>query len=315
MKIFSANRKKLEPSRRFGGREFQGKVKAAQNYKRVFSGQQLSLMDKFWNLIGLRSKFWRWLGLVVVLVLFYFFVMSSQLALADIHVSGNTQVSTQQIQDVINQYSNSRVMLIKRGNFFLMTRGKMNQMLTDKIPNIKEISEFHKIWSNKLEITVKERTPGFAILSNSRYFLVDDEGVVVKSLDNPGDLLVVQDSVVEDFATGETLNNSKMAPFIISMSRSWPSKFSTNISMVKFPGRGSNEVEFTSSEGWRVFFDINRSASAELTNLTVIINKSVPANDRARLAYIDLRLSTRAYFCFKNSACVQQPQEDIPNAQ
>jgi hypothetical protein len=153
--------------------------------------------------------------------------------------------------------------------------------------------------------------------SLDQYYLIDDEGIVVKTTADSQNLLVVEDTVEESFATGEALPNPKLAPFIISTNQSWSGKLTSSITGVKFPGKASNEVHFTSSEGWIVFFDINRSAISQLTSLALILNREIPAQNRTRLAYIDLRLSQRAYYCYNESACVEQPidQENPENAQ
>src|SRR3989338_1218924 len=99
MKIFSSHRRKLEPRRRFGGREFKHKIKVAQNYKRVFStgGLPESL------------KKWRNFGIAVFVIIFYYLVISSYFVISDIKVSGNQDVSTQQIHDAIAQAGRSRI--------------------------------------------------------------------------------------------------------------------------------------------------------------------------------------------------------------
>lgn len=300
MKIFSSHRRKLEPSRRFGGRVFQNKIKAAANYKRGFSMPRLSFS---W-------KFWRWIGYLTAAFFIYFFILSSHLVIADVSVSGNSQVTTQQIQDTISEYANSRVIFIKKGNFIFMTQGRVNSLLKAKLPMIKDVSEYHRIWPNKISLTVTERSPGFVIKSNNKYFLVDDEGTVIKSLDNPDKYLVAEDSVVEDFGTGESLPNAKLASFIISMSKTWPTKLNTSVSLVKFAGKAADSVQFVSAEGWSVLFDINRPAAAELTDLVVILNKQIQAKGRTNLAYIDLRIDKWAYYCYNNSPCSQQALPD-----
>lgn len=297
MKIFSSHRRKLEPKRRFGSREFKNKVKSAANYKRVFSG----------GLSG-TLKFWKYFGIAVALVIFYYLAISSRFVIADITVSGNHDVSTQEIEDAIASAGRARIFLIKKNNFFIMTQGSANNILTHALPNIKEITNYKRIWPNKVQITVKERTPGFVIVSNAKNFLIDDEGTVVSPIDDPRNLLIVQDQLVEDFASGELLPNTKLAPFVIAMARQWPSKVSSPVSLVKFPGKASNDVQFDTSEGWSVLFSTDRSVAAQLNDLAVILNKEIAAKDRARLAYIDLRLTKWAYYCFKATPCQQQAQ-------
>ena len=311
MKIFSKHRRKLEPQRRFGTRDFQSKVQKAQNYKRVFRAPASGWLEKFWRRIGLGSKWWRRLGLLAVAVILYFLIISPEFVITEYQISGNSQVSTQSILDVLRHAGESRWFLIKEADYFLMTRGRVNALLTSQLPTIKEITNYRRIWPRGAAITVKERTPGFVIKSSDKYFLIDEDGVVVKHLDAPGDLIVAEDSVVEDFGTGETLPNHKMAPFIVSMVRAWPGKISVGLSGVVFPGKSADVIQFNSAEGWSVSFDLDRPVNSQLANLNLLLTKQIPAGERPNLAYIDLRSSKWAYYCFKGAACQQQPaQED-----
>ncbi len=298
MRIFSSHRKKLEPRRRFGGREFKTKIKLAQSYKRVFNV----------GFLGLAAKFWRSVAIVLFLILFYFLCISSRFVVTEVSVSGNIQVSTQQIQDTIASAGNARLFLIKKNNFFLMSQGRANRILTEALPTIKEISSYQRIWPNQVKFVVKERVPGFVIQSSNQYFLVDEDGVVVSQVTDAKNMLLVVDQLAEDFALGETLPNAKLAGFVVSLNRQWPGKISTPIVSVKFPGKGSSEVQFVSAEGWSVLFDTSRSVVTQLNSLAVLLNKQIPAKDRPRLAYIDLRLSKWAYYCFQASPCSQQAQ-------
>lgn len=287
----------MEAKRRFGGREFQSRVKNAGNYKRLLAPA-----------FNFSSRFWKRVGLGAFLVLFYYFVVSSYFVVSHIEVSGNNKISSDSIAGAIRAGTDSRVFLVKRSNFFLMTEGRVNKVLTDAIPNIKMITKYDRTWPNKISLEVKEREPGFVILSEGNYFLVDEDGTIVGQVDAPGDLLVAEDQVSENFARGEVLQNPKLAAFIVSMSRQWGSKINTNVTGVKFAGKSSNDVQFSTGEGWSVMFDSNRSASVQLTNLAVLLSTQIGGN-RPRLAYIDLRLS-KAYYCFKLSPCeATAPQE------
>lgn len=306
MRIFSSHRKKLEPRRRFGTRNFRNKIKLAANYKRAFNVSPTFF--KSW-------KFWKFFSSAIIVVLFYFLVISSSLLITNISVEGNLTVPTQTIVDAVNQTGSNRLFLIKKNNYFLMTQGRVNAMATRAIPEIKYITS-RRIWPNRIELAIHERTLGFVIQSANQYFLVDDEGTIVKQIDPlalPKNLLVAQDQLTETFASGESLN-AKLAPFVLSIAKLWPTKITTPITLVKFPGKASAEAEFVSGDGWSVFFDTSRPATIQLANLSAILNKVVSAKDRGKLAYIDLRLTTWAYYCFRATPCSQTPQQEMAGA-
>ena len=213
----------------------------------------------------------------------------------------NRSISPESIQNALTQAGRGRFFLLRKDNYFLMTEGRVNAALALAIPEIKYV-ETKRNWPRGITVKVTERNPGFVILSAGNYFLVDDEGTVVKQVASPENFLVAEDQLLENFAQGETLN-TKLAPFITSMARLWPAKVNTAITRAKFPGKGGSDVEFVTASGWSALFSVDRPASQQLGNLVLLLNRQIPARDQDRLAYIDLRLNKWAYYCFKASPC------------
>lgn len=298
MQVFSPHRKKLEPYRRFGTRAFQNKIREAANYKRALNIK----LDKFQFNFGL----WKYLFGLVILVFVYYLFFSPRFTVRTVEVSGNSQVAAQDISDALTS---------RHPRFFFLSGGRADRILTAAIPTIKRISSYRRIWPDKVRITVEERIPGFVIESNNQKFLIDDEGTVVSQVSDTKNFLIVHDQLTENFATGELLPNAKMAAFVVSMQKQWPSKISAPLASVKFPGKASTDAEFVTQAGWSALFDTSRSVVVELEDLDVLLRKQI--KDPAKLAYIDLRLSDWAYYCYKQTACSQvaQPQQKGTNGQ
>lgn len=305
MKIFSSHRRKLEPRRRFGGREFRSKVKSAANYKRTFNPIRSGFTAAEFLKVGGKTKY---LSFLFFAVLAYYLIISPRFLVSEINVSGNKDVSAQRITDAVSSGGKSRWFLIKKNNLVLLTQGRLNRLITQAIPTIKEVANVKRDWPNKISFEVVERNPGFVLESNNQYFLVDDEGTVISQVADPKGFLLVHDQITEDFALGEVMPNQKLATFVVSMSRQWNSKINVGITSVKFPGKSSSEVAFETTQGWSALFDTQRSVTSELEDLAVLLAKQVTAKDQPKLAYIDLRLDNRAYICFKQSVCTEQPQ-------
>src|SRR3989344_4926493 len=192
MNIVSPYRRKLEPKRRFGGQQFQNRVKNAGSYKRLLNpGFRFS------------TKFWKRFSIAVAGVIFYYMVVSSYFIVTNIEISGNTKVPTDAVVSAIRTGTDSRVFLVKRSHFFLMSEGRVNSALTAAIPNIKAIINFNRSWPNKISLKVQEREPGFVIRSEGNYFLVDEDGTIVGQVDGPEGLLVAEDQIAENFARGD----------------------------------------------------------------------------------------------------------------
>jgi hypothetical protein len=76
MKIFSPHRRKMEAKRRYGGKEFQNKVKKAQSYKRIFDPNGRGFMSGLFRALGLESILIRIVLIAVLLVAGYFLFIS-----------------------------------------------------------------------------------------------------------------------------------------------------------------------------------------------------------------------------------------------
>ena len=310
MKIFSTHRRKLEPHRRFGSREFQNKIKQAQNYKRTMYPTTRRFFGSGILTLGISSVGIRLLVYAAAALVIYFMAISQYFLVTDIAVAGNSQVSTDQIREAIKNSTISRTFLIPKNHFLLLTKDRAARIITSQLPMVKEISKYDRKFPNRIELEVNERHQGFALIAKESVFVVDDEGAVLRQEASPGKLFVVTNQADEEVKPGAIMP-AKLTAFILSMHKAWPSKMSVGLTGAKFPGLASADAIFTTSEGWSAFFDINRPVQAQLNALTLLLAKQVPAKDRSRLAYIDLRIQRVAYICYKGTPCFEKPQEEV----
>jgi len=83
----------------------------------------------------------------------------------------------------------------------------------------------------------------------------------------------------------------------------WQASTRTEIVELKIPGRASSDVFVVSDQGWSVYFDLESPASRQILSLKLILDKEILPDRLPELAYVDLRLPTTAYYCFKNEPC------------
>lgn len=308
MKIFSPHRRKTDAKRRFGGKEFQNKIKKAQSYKRVFGPRTGSGLGGFFRAIGLGTWWAKLLALTVICVPAYFLFISDYFVVTEISAVGGNQVSGEQIQDIFEERQDSRNFLIPKNHSIFLTGSGVEKLITQEFPLIKEVGEFNYYWPNKIELVVNERQPGFAFNISGQNYLVDDQGVVVKPIEDLQGLVQVVNQTDESVELGEHLTNTKLVGFILSTIRHWPEKINSHIKEARVPGKAAGQIQFVSQEGWGVFFDINHPVESQLSNLALILSRQIPAKDRLNLAYIDLRFDKWAYYCYKDQPCQSQPR-------
>jgi cell division septal protein FtsQ len=308
MKIFSPHRRKMEASRRFGSREFQNKVKQAQGYKRIFDTRNRGALGKVLHWLHLDSALVLLPALLILGGAFYYLFISDYFLVTSVSVAGAQQVSAEQIQNAFKEAASQRWFLIPRNHSAILSKSSALEMVGDQLPLVKDFAKYKRVWPNRIELEIVERRPGFAFNVSGANYLVDEDGVVVKQVADAGGLPMVYDQVTETVTAGERLNNTKLVVFIMSLVRHWPSKVNSGIKEMRVPGKAASQVQVVSNEGWGVFLDTTRPVEAQLSNLALILSRQIPAKDRLRLAYIDLRFDKWAYYCYKDSPCESQPQ-------
>jgi cell division septal protein FtsQ len=310
--MFFSKRRKLDARRRFGTREFRSRVRQASKYRRPYIRERRGILKILLGALFSNRKITRYLIFFILIAGFYYLVLSSYFLVTNISINGNDQVSTEQIIQVIESHGKKRTWLIPKSHLLLMTRGRLSKLTSENITLIKEVITVNRSWPNSVSITVVERKPGFVMQVKNRNLLLDEEGVVVRELTQPEEnLVIVINQAEEDVIIGETLPNPKLTAFILSMYRSWPRKISSGIAAVKITSKETQEIQFESIEGWSAFFDVNRSALSQLGNLSLILDRQIPQDQRENLAYVDLRLEKWVYYCFNDTPCSSQPQEEI----
>jgi cell division septal protein FtsQ len=308
------------PKRRcYTSRDFCEKVKNSRHQKRLaqpLAGQKRGASF----LVLLKKKHFRSVSIGLVALIFYFVSVSDYFVVVDFQVENSGSIDKQSIEVALLDYAHKKnALIVPNGNILLMSLSQIENQLKERFPLVKEVTGLKKIFPNKVVVSIQERIPGIIIVSNGQSYLVDDEGVVFTT-EIPADVQVpvVTDQINENYDLNSPLPNTKLAAFIISMSRAWDSKISAPIKEVKIPGKSSSEAHFVSLQGWTALFDANRSAAEQLKNLSSILTREIPREKQSSLSYVDLRSGNWAYYCYVNSPCVvgtttdgagQMPQE------
>jgi hypothetical protein len=305
MKIFSKHRKKIDPYRRFGSREFKEKLTTAKNYKRLGAEKSFDFFSK----TGL-SRVGTVTGIAVLAVIFYFLVLSPYFLVKNIVIKGNSRVSASEISKVVAGLSEKRFLLVPQNSLLALNQGRLNNLFKEKLPEVREVKS-KRSWPNKITIEISERTPALSVVVSGKNYTIDDQGFVMKETPKTEVQLKIIDQVDEEIKVGEVIGG-KLIPFIISMQKQWPGKINVPLAMAKIPGKGASETEFVSAEGWSAFFSTDRPVVNQLSNLSILLNNLTHKGEKPKLVYIDLRLAKWAYYCLRSTPCQQTDQSALP---
>ena len=173
---------------------------------------------------------------------------------------------------------------------------------------------------NTLKIVVEERVPQAIWQTGDDFFFISQDSVLTEQLPNgyatsTVNFLRLVDISAEPALVGEHVETNKLLEFTSQIKAVWPAKTGTQIHEIQLPSRASPDIFIVSGKSWKVYMDLNANPARQLESLSLILNKEIPPDKLANLAYIDLRLGNTAYYCFRNEPCDSITTPQVPSAE
>jgi len=257
------------------------------------------------------KKPWFWgvvLFLAVLLTGFYFAIFYSGFQLKNIVVSGNVKINTQDLQNIVFDYSNTG--LIDWGSFkvvsrsiFLVNKEKISSDILKKFPAIEKLT-INKKLPQTIILGITERKPlGVFCDSKERCFLIDQNGIIFDPLSvAPVNVTIVRQTVENgQVFTGEQVVNQNIINAIYDIQKAIKDDLHIDIkeALIASPER----LNVTTSANWRAYFDLSSGAdiNLQITKLSSLLSGGIPVDDLKNLKYIDLRPNDRAIVCDNNT--------------
>ncbi|MCL5435753.1 MAG: FtsQ-type POTRA domain-containing protein [Patescibacteria group bacterium] len=310
MRIFSSKkvRPNITPTRRFQQNRFQARIREARAYHRLPKILPQAKTD-----IKLRQYSWRWklILVAVVLALFgamYFIIFSDFFLVKTAQVVGNRQITAETINEWLGEAGQQKYWnILPKNNWWTLNTANLKRILDLKTTRILKLSS-RRIWPNQIKITLEERMPVAIWQTRGAFFYLSQDSVLLEQLP-PGyatsteSFLSIIDLSNKPAAVGDQLPTQKLMDFLKALKEAWNRQTSSELAGLKLPGRASADVIAESSAGWVAYLDLNTDPAAQARSLGLILSREIPADRVKSLAYIDLRLSTTAYYCYINEPC------------
>ena len=305
-------------SARFRTRYFQQRITQARNYKRP-----TRIVPKAKTKISLRTQafkltFYKIIFLGIVLAIGYFLIISNLFLVTEVNVLGNEQVQSDKIESWVEDAGESRVWkLVPRNHILLLSEKRLYSILSEKTPYIFDVTRVSRKGINKIEITVEERVPLAIWKTGEKFFYIDKLGIAYEQVvsgyaTSTENYIQIEDITETPIIVGEDLKILQVIEFFNKAFLNWDKNITPGIDYIKIPGRFGQEIQFFSKEGWAVIFDISTEAYKQVQSLRLILDQEIPPDRRKEVAYIDLRLPNKAYYCFQGEPCsVIQTQDEL----
>ncbi|OGE84941.1 MAG: hypothetical protein A3J48_00430 [Candidatus Doudnabacteria bacterium RIFCSPHIGHO2_02_FULL_46_11] len=297
---------KVNPSLRFRRQNFQAKIetqKMKNSAKRYHSGGSFGIFTP----VGLAAALG---GLILVVVCSWFFVFSAKFLVNQAAIEGGTTLTAEQIDKIFYNLQDKRIFFIIPGNHYLFLDAKDISAEAQKLyPHIEAATNFQKDFPNKVVFGLAEKKYAFVLIGNDgRHYLVDAGGIVLGALRTaaPEGLIYLKTAEPSgSLLPGAKVLNEAFLGFAEKIKELWPAAWQFKpVSMEIYSEKEAGEHRIFTSEGWFIKTERGDNPENLIQNLSLILQDEIKTDEvRQNLAYIDLRLSNRAFYCSKGQAC------------
>jgi cell division septal protein FtsQ len=248
--------------------------------KRISSRKRKTILRKWFAI----------LWIIIIIILFgtsiwglNYFYNSGYFKIKNIDIKGSNYYKPETIRESIKNLTGA--------NIFEVDKKKYEDIIINNFNRIKK-AELQKVFPDKLTIILVERVPYLVLLYESRYFLIDNEGVVIEEVTNNKeeykDLLVVKDVINYLPVPGDKIAKKN----IISSANIYDAFTEEIKAKIKY-GRISNnffgDIIFETIDGKIIIY----GDSKEITKKNLVLEQILKDLENENIYYsiIDLRIS------------------------
>lgn len=248
----------------------------------------------FWSVI---------LSFLIIVGFFYFFIFSEFFQVERIIIKNGKKILSfrTQIQELIEEKIKRNLFFFETKTIFLINFDEINKILLKRFPLIEKI-EFRKEFPNVIKTKITEREPvAFFVTSfeeeKENYFFIDKKGVIferIKEKDIKKEIIEIKNQILNlETKLGTKVITEKNIEKILEIKDRAKNKL--NLILEKVVLVSEKRLNFKTSEGWEIYFDIEKNSELALAKLDLLLEKGLTEKERKNLQYIDLRF-TKVYY-------------------
>jgi len=263
-------------------------------------------------------KFFFFLLLISFLgVIIYLLFFSGYLAVANINIAGQENISESDIRNEIEgEISGKWLGIVPKNNQLLIHPLAVENKLSQKFRKIDWVAVRRK-FPSELFVQIKERKLALVFKSGEKRFILDEKGEAFEEISaaspeyNLPDLMTLEDTSNHDVIDGKSVIDPAVISFMTDISKKMSTETDMEISReFVTPNRISGDLRVETSAGWKIFFDASLDASKEIGMLKTVLDEKIPHDQRVNLEYIDLRVDNKVFYKFKEGAQEEVKSEE-----
>jgi cell division septal protein FtsQ len=297
--------KKIDRTKRFYTPDYKRRVNDARRYKR----ERPKVAENPERTAAVR----RWLIGIVVLILVagiaYLVYFATFLRVYDLYLSGANSELAPQIQNQFNQFTKSYRYLLPQKNILLFSSSAFAAELRKNGLVEPTISIKKQLWHG-VKVSVTQRVPVFAMSDSQSRTLLSNDGFVTNILQPidalPGGLTTIIDDSSSDAnnlpAPATPGLNQQQIKFIVYMQNNLLAVTQIQPTNYEISSRASEYLEVHTAGGFTLMYDMGMDPKTAVERLQTVLQQPAQQN-RAKIAYIDLRFDPKVYVCASGQPC------------
>jgi len=244
-----------------------------------------------------RKRFF-WLGsfaLIIFIALFYCLFFLEAFQIEKIIVTGEKKVAKQDIEFLIEQRLENRILFLKTKSIFAVDLGQIKRDILKQFPQIAEVEVSRGFFDAVNVVIIERQKVAYWCLDNG-CFLIDSKGIVFEKIieAEPRSLIEVGNlTLAKEVNLGESLIKETTLALILEIKSKLIAH--AEISIVEAVLISEERLNIETTEGWQIYFNLKGDIDWQITELALVLEKQIPPEQRDELEYIDLRFSRVFY--------------------
>jgi len=251
--------------------------------KRIIRRRKKSIFSNLFFSVSLFSS-------IILLSALGFLFFSPRFQIDNLVISGNTNLSTEEIERIANEKMKTSFSLMGMDfvteSIFLSFGGKINQ-IKEAMPEIERIS-IKKNFPSGISLEIVEKTP-FAVWEyNNETFLIDKNGSFIRNKEENEDISdLIKIKQGEDY---DNLDKKELINHILNISE----KLSKDEIAILSYNIFNDRLKVNTKNNFFILFDLRQDISWQIEKLRAVLERDDQIKEGIDIKYIDLRFDNQA---------------------
>ena len=240
-----------------------------------------------------------WMATLVLIIfggIFYLVCFFSIFQIKDIKISGNQKIQTQDIENLIKEKINQKLLFFPQKSIFLIKSNEIVESLLEKFLQADSVNLKRRLPAS-LIVEIQERLPLGVWCEGENCFYIDKEGIIFEENPPKTEFIIKSEEKRTQGFLGEKVIEKTLFESIFEIQRKLKESLKINIEEIIILEK--EKINAKTSEGWEIYFDPTNNIDWQLTKLSLVLEKEIPPERRKDLEYIDLRFGNFAPYKYK----------------